>query len=323
MRILMVHEDRREPGQGGGAESLLRDQSTALKARGHEVAWLSSAAIARAVDTFQPDIVHVGTIHNFIGFGPVQWLQANHVPHVWALMDYWPFCGPRMMLVDGDRSCPAVGGECGNSCGQAALPEWRQIVNGSYVIALNQYTADIYRRNGIRCDGIVELGVDTELFAPGTGERTGIMTSTAWPTMPVKGMHIVKAAVAGTQHRVQLVTGQPRARVAEALKRFAMFVFPSCYEETWGLCLNEAMASGLACVSSDVAGARAQIEPWVTGILIPPRDPQALREALDWMVGNPERSAAMGMAAREHVVAEHSLDAMGKRFETQYQAVLR
>jgi hypothetical protein len=39
VKILFIHGERREPGQAGGAESLLRDQAEGLKRLGHETAW--------------------------------------------------------------------------------------------------------------------------------------------------------------------------------------------------------------------------------------------------------------------------------------------
>ncbi len=97
-RILCVSEHKAEPGLGGGgAESMLRDLTTALTARGHAVAWLQSTQIEQAVEQFKPDICHVQTIHNFIGMGLATWLQEHRVPMVWALMDYWPWCRGRML----------------------------------------------------------------------------------------------------------------------------------------------------------------------------------------------------------------------------------
>lgn len=323
MRILMLHEDQRVPGQGGGAESLLRDETQALRAIGHEVAWLHSGKIEEAVKAFRPDVVHVSTIHNFIGLEPARWLQAHAVPHVWALMDYWPFCRPRMLLVDGDRSCSAVAGKCDNACGGREC--LTALVNGSPVIALNRYTGEIYRRNGLRVDHVVELGVDTEVFAPDPAARDAevtIYTSTAWYGQPPKGMRYLQEAVKGMPWRVRVVTGQPRENVAKALKRAHVYVFPSVYEETWGLCLNEAMASGLPCIASDVAGARAQIDDGETGVLVPPRDPQALREAIEWLMAERGWREGLGAEARRHVLADHTLDAMGRRLEAVYREVI-
>lgn len=322
-RILLLHEDAREPGQGGGAESLLRDITRSLRTLGHEVAWLQSPHIEQAVDQYKPDLVHVQTIHNFVGMAPVTYLQEQHIPHVWAVMDYWPFCTPRMLLVDGDRSCSAVAGNCQNECG-GRRGDLLDIVNNSPVVALNEYTADIYRRNGMRCDYTVELGVDTEMFAPDHGKRDtepSVYTSSAWPEYAPKGMRYLLQAVEGTDITANLMAHTTRQNVAAGLSRASIYVFPSVYQETWGLCLNEAMASGCAVIASDVAGARAQIHAEL-GMLVPPRDPRVLREALEYLIARPALVRLMGEAARAHVVEDHSLEAMGRRWEAVYQSVL-
>lgn len=321
MRILMIHGDDRPPGRGGGAESLLRDQAKGLRERGHEVFWWYGAgSIEDAIDRAKPDICHLMTLHCYpMGLHPALYVQEQKIPHIWHLQDYWPFCGPRMLLL-GDRGCNAVRGQCDNAC-RGQRSEYLEIVNRSFIVAGNRFTADIYRRNGVRCDAVVELGVDTELFRPDPAERdekVSIYTSTAWPEQLVKGMHILKQ----TGYTVNLITGQPRENVARALRKAHVFVFPSCYEETFGLCLCEAMASGCACIASDVAGARAQIEHMDTGLLVPPADPQALGEAIRYMLSEDVRREEMGLNAFHHVQKEHGLEAMAARWEGVYQEML-
>jgi len=323
MRVLMWHEDTRGPGEGGGAETMLRDLTKGLKGLGHEVAWLHTEHIAQAIELFKPDVVQVGTIHNRMGFGAVKWLQDNKFPHLWAIMDYYPFCGGRMLLRNWDEGCAAVNGVCDNVCHEKHAPQhWLEVVNGSRVLVLNQYSADIYRRNGMRVDYICELGVDTDMFAPDPSERASelrIYTSSAWAEYPAKGMKYLKQAVDG-RFKVHLMTHLTREQVALGLKRADIFVFPSTYEETWGLCLNEAMASGCACIASDVAGPRAQIHAGL-GILVPPRDPQSILWAFEAYQDEKIRKK-YSAAAREHVLEDHTLEAMARRFEAAYQNTL-
>lgn len=201
MRILIAHGDRHDPGaSGGGAESLLRDQAQALKALGHDVAWwYGEGSIEEAVGVFQPDLLHFMTIHCYpMGMAPLVWAQEHHIPHLIHVQDYWPFCAGRMMMI-GDRPCSAVTGICLHECKQYASPDYLAIVNRSYVVAGNRYTAEIYRRNGVRCDAVVELGVNTAMFAPDQSKRQAgsIYTSTAWAAMPWKGMHILEQAARG------------------------------------------------------------------------------------------------------------------------------
>lgn len=206
MRILMLHEHQTPPGQGGGgAESILRDHAQAMKLAGHEVAWwYGQGSIQRAVADFRPDMVHVQTIHNAIPdwIGVMRWIQGQGIPHVWVLMDYWPFCGNRMLLRgrDDGETCSALHDVCDACCACGPAPaEWASVVNGSPVVALNRYSQAIYRRNGIRCDHVVEMGVDTALFSPGDTRDRSCYTSSAWASAPCKGLHVLKASLRGLQ----------------------------------------------------------------------------------------------------------------------------
>ncbi|MBW2445082.1 MAG: glycosyltransferase family 4 protein [Deltaproteobacteria bacterium] len=78
-------------------------------------------------------------------------------------------------------------------------------------------------------------------------------------------------------------------------------VVPSFFEG-FGFPASEAMACGLP-VIANAAGALPEVvgTDGVAGLLAPPRDPQALAKAIDAVISDPERAAAMGRAARERV----------------------
>lgn len=325
MRVLLVHEHMTPPGKGGGGmEAILRDLAAGLTARGHVVSWLQSAAIDQAVATFRPDIVQVMTIHNAWGMEPARWLQQQHIPHVWAMADYWPFCAGRNLLTDlaTGAPCSAVRGVCDSRCSFQPSP-LRDVVNGSPTLNLCAGAGEIMRRNGVRADYVAEPGIDTTLFRAGDKDRGSVYASSAWGTHPVKGAQVLAEAIKGTTIEAQLITGMTREQVAEALRRADIYVFPSIYEETFGLALCEAMASGCACIASDVAGARAQIDDGVTGILVPPRDASALRAAIQRLLADDRLRSELGRNAAEHVAADHTLDAMARRFEAVYREVMR
>lgn len=328
MKVLAIHEDKRSYGEGGGAETMLRDVTRALELRGHEVRWYQGDGdFAEVMATFRPDVCQVQTVHNFLGFGPVRWLQRHSVPHVWALMDYWPFCGGRMLLTNQDQeSCPAVAGVCDGSCAAGKAPAlYKEIVNRSPVLALNDYTADIYRRNGLRCDYVVELGTDTTFFTPDPAKRTAgkIVTTCAWPQYRTKGMPVLHEALQRIGATATLITGKPRETVRDLLQTGSIFVFPSTYEETYGLCLTEALSTGLACIASTVSGARAQLQDGETGRLFPNRDAGALADILRELLADDAECQRLGANARAHMEQEHSLEAMGARFERVYQEVMK
>jgi len=329
MRVLICSEDNREPGKGGGAESLMRDITLGLHNRGHEVGWwFGDEPLAVAIDTFKPDIVQVHTVHNRFGMQPAMYLQRHRIPHVWVLMDYWPFCGGRMLLQDRQKtSCPAVNGECEESAGcelGRAPGQFLEIVNRSPIVALNPNTAAIYKRNGIRGTATIGCGVDTEYFKPAPDKREWgrIITTSAWPEYPTKGLHILEKAADQAGLTVHVVAHVTREQVRDALQTGSIFVFPSTYEETWGLCLTEAMATGLACIASNVCGPRAQIADGENGLLFENRNTDELAAKLRELVDDDAEQQRLGANARAWVEAYATLDIMASKYERLYKAVI-
>jgi len=64
----------------------------------------------------------------------------------------------------------------------------------------------------------------------------------------------------------------------------------------------EAAASGIPVVTTLCTGSRDAVVPEVTGLLIPPGYPEAIREAVLQLLSNPERRCRMGKAARAWVL---------------------
>jgi glycosyltransferase involved in cell wall biosynthesis len=80
-------------------------------------------------------------------------------------------------------------------------------------------------------------------------------------------------------------------------ERAAVVVCPS-RREGYGVVAREAMAYGRPVVASAVGGLVDAVEDGVTGVLVPPRDPAALRQAIEALLGDPERRRRLGEAAR-------------------------
>ena len=86
--------------------------------------------------------------------------------------------------------------------------------------------------------------------------------------------------------------------VAPLLAACHIACLPS-YREGLSLFLLEAAASGRPLVATDVPGNREIALHGVTGLLVPARDPAALADALEELLGDPERRAALGRSARQ------------------------
>ena len=96
-----------------------------------------------------------------------------------------------------------------------------------------------------------------------------------------------------------------RSDMPETLSRAYIVVLPS-YREGLPKVLLEAAACGRAVVTTDVPGCRDAIEPDISGVLVPVRDPSTLAIALKNLIGDPVRCLSMGKAGRK--LAEQNFD---------------
>jgi alpha-maltose-1-phosphate synthase len=95
----------------------------------------------------------------------------------------------------------------------------------------------------------------------------------------------------------------PKREVIQLLTHATVFAIPSIYEPL-GIVNLEAMACGTAVVGSRTGGIPEVVADGETGLLVPPGEPEPLAEALNALIRDPDRAAAMGQAGRKRAVAE-------------------
>jgi len=108
-----------------------------------------------------------------------------------------------------------------------------------------------------------------------------------------------------------------RGDVASLLPACDLFAL-SWITEGYSIALMEACAAALPVVATDVGGNAEIVRQDITGTLVPAREPEALAAAMGEMLRQPERSRAMGQAAREWVLAEGSFRTMADRYDRIY-----
>ena len=84
----------------------------------------------------------------------------------------------------------------------------------------------------------------------------------------------------------------------------------------------EAMARGLPVVATRVGGNAEVVVDGETGLLVPPRSPAALAEAMLRIYGDAERSRRMGQAGRERVELHFDVRRMVGDYEALYRKIL-
>ncbi len=199
---------------------------------------------------------------------------------------------------------------------------------------------------------IVPLGVDTERFTPAHQPEVNADNLTllsvgrlryykglddlirALPDLPFAQLRIVGsgpmqdewkrlAAALSVAERVHFIGDVDDAALPDCYRQADVYVIPAnSRAEAFGIAILEAMASGLPVISTEVGTATSWInQHGVTGLVVPPRAPAALAEAVRTL-RDPLLRRHMGEAARARVVAEFTESRMIERIEEVYRALL-
>lgn len=206
---------------------------------------------------------------------------------------------------------------------------------------------------------LIPRGVDTRKFSPGVvprlrlRERFGVgegepVVVAAGQVLPVKGHELLVRAAAGVPGLHVWIAGgledtecveRLRAVAAEAGlgERFRLlgkvddipalhaeadvFVHPS-RQEGCPVALLEAMACGKACIGTRIAGTEDVIEDGRSGLLVPPLDAEALREALRRVLADSGLRTSLGEGARRRILEGYMIEREVKQHEEFYLRVL-
>ena len=109
---------------------------------------------------------------------------------------------------------------------------------------------------------------------------------------------------------------------AQLYKTADVYVSPATGRESFGIVLLEAMAAGTAIVCSDIHGYKGVVRRGREGLLVPPRKPKALAEAIGALVADPELRERMGTEG-EARAAEFSWERVTAKVDDYYGFVIR
>ncbi len=100
-------------------------------------------------------------------------------------------------------------------------------------------------------------------------------------------------------------------------------VVPSEWYENSPMTVYEAYANAKPVVACDIGGLPELVDDGVTGLLVPPRCPDALAAALGRLLDDAALAREMGDAARRRVVDDYSLERHCERLEVLYARAVR
>jgi glycosyltransferase involved in cell wall biosynthesis len=136
-----------------------------------------------------------------------------------------------------------------------------------------------------------------------------------------RGPMEAKAKALGVSERVHVLGHVDDDTVLSAAYREArLTVLPSEYE-AFGLVLLESLAVGTPVVASRVGGIPEFVEDGKAGLLVPPKSPTALAEAITRVWSDRDLARRLGEYGRDHVVPRYSWDALAERLDSLYREV--
>jgi len=198
------------------------------------------------------------------------------------------------------------------------------------VVCVSQALAEAARELGARDPQVIPNGVE---LPPTIGEEAlPPRVLFAGRLSPEKGIDELLEATRGLElhvvgdgplrDRVPSARGfVPPDQLAREYAEAAVVCCPS-RREGFGLVAAEAMAHARPVVATRVGGLVDLVIDGETGLLVAPRDPVALRHALERLLSDPALRGRLGAAGREHVRAYCDWDVVTTRLLDVYRSAL-
>lgn len=127
--------------------------------------------------------------------------------------------------------------------------------------------------------------------------------------------------------RVEFAGWASRKQVAEILgnARAGLVVLHPTrrYLDAWPTKMFEYMSVGLPVIVSDFPLWRGIVEDAGCGLLVDPLDPQAIADAMQWILDHPEEAEAMGQRGRAAVEKHYNWDTEAEKLIVLYNKLLR
>lgn len=145
---------------------------------------------------------------------------------------------------------------------------------------------------------------------------------------PQKQQIAQQAEQLGIADRVEIHSAIPDKQLAAIYRRSHIFVLPSLkskdgfHEETQGVVLQEAQATGLITIATRSGGIPECIDDGESGFLVPDRDADGLADMLATIISQADNWVDIQTKARDWVETHYAADVIGAKMNQYYQQVI-
>jgi glycosyltransferase involved in cell wall biosynthesis len=223
---------------------------------------------------------------------------------------------------------------------------------------ISDFSRQVYGHSDLASARVIFGGVDTSRFSPDPAVEASRDVLFVGRLLPHKGINYLIDAMDGDStltiagrrwldqegefnRLIRTLAEGKHVRFDDACdddalpdlyRRSLCTVLPSVYvtvggdkypvSELLGQTLLESMACGRPAICTNVGGMPEVVRDGLTGFVVPPNDPVALREKINWLREHPAEADAMGRAARADVLERFSWSAVVDRCLDAYRRVL-
>ncbi len=197
-----------------------------------------------------------------------------------------------------------------------------EIALADHILTVSELARTTYLEAGVPGEKVkaLPLGADLELFSPGTERRDGddLVFLFSGASIHRKGFDLllqafdrVRSDFPGVRLRlvgprgdeahlldrrgtdgIDVLGAIPQPELAAELRRADLLVLPS-RNDSYGMVVAEALASGVPALVSEMVGAKELITPGKTGWIVPVEDAAALAGRMAWCAGHPDTVRAL------------------------------
>ena len=142
---------------------------------------------------------------------------------------------------------------------------------------------------------------------------------------PDRSMLEEHVARLGLAERISFLGQRIRTEIVDLMHEADILVVPSIptssgRREGLPVVLMEGMAAGLPVIASAISGIPELVEHEITGLLVPPKDSDALARAIDRLLDDPELRRRLIAGGRRRVREEYDLDVISAKLTRLFEA---